>query len=292
MVAGERIGRRFGITPRQVSFKMTSKDSDYWVGANIGIDHPALQTATGETGGNLYQITSVKEAGDFEYSALEYLYSTSVPGDPDEGELVILGGDAENVNLRTVYDSLFPAPTASTVVKFSIDGVVTIGSAITAAHAIDTGIWPAGAIVTLQTAAGAFVVGRGGDGGDTSTGTGENGGPAITLNHDLTLINNGVIGGGGGGGGGFDGLGGIGGSGGAGIFVGLGYITGDAGNGNNGTKEFGGAAVIGNSGAGGDLGQNGENGDTSTGGIAGNAINKNGFVLTETVTGDIRGTVI
>ena len=59
----------------------------------------------------------------------------------------------------------------------------------------------------------------------------------------------------------------------------------------SGTLEFGGINPI--AGDGGDLGQNGDNGTLGSGaGLAGAAINKNGFVLTETVTGDIRGAII
>jgi len=290
LIVAERIGRRFGITPRQVSFKMTSKDSDYWVGANVGIDHPSLQTATGETGDNIYQITSVKEAGDFEYSALEYLYTSPLPDDPDTGETIPLGGDDNNINLRDIYDlnSVSP-PTGLTVVKFKIESSATIGSTSIVTYAIDTGSWPFGAVVTLQTDAGSFSVGKGGDA--TLGNPSEDGGGAIILNHDLTLINNGVIGGGGG-------SGGFGptmgpppraGGGGAGFYIGIGSALVA---GSNGTLELGGTGGTGGS-AGGDGGSLGMNGVDSQGlaGNAGVAINKNGFVLTETLTGDIRGNI-
>ena len=296
LVVGERIGRRFGITPRQVSFKMTAKDSDYWVGANIVIDHPTLQTATGETGENIYQITSVKEAGDFEYTALEYLYTEPLPDDPNAGDTIPLGGDAKNINLRSIYDgwSVTP-PDGTTVVKFTIEGGANIGSSDVGAYSLDTGSWPPGAIVTLQVNTGSFVVGKGGNGGYDVFGSpnefAENGGDGIILNHALTIINNGVIGGGGGGGGGYrvsptatPRFGG----GGAGFDIGLSAIPSESG-----TLELGGIQPYTQAGNGGDLGQPGTNGTNGNGaGIAGVAINKNGFVLTETVTGDIRGAVI
>lgn len=285
-----RKGRRFGITPRKVSFKMTAKDSDFWLGDELGIDHPAIQTETGETGSNIFQIISVKEAGDFSYTALEYLYSAALPDEPDTGVTIIpIGGDEYNLNLRAVYDAIIATPpTATSNVKFIIYTNVKIGSTDTVNPSLDTGAWPTGATLTLQTNSGAFVVGKGGDGSYDDDGL--NGGNAINLSYPLTIINDGVIGGGGGGGGSEDqdNLGGdIGGGGGAGYDPGDGYRSGE-----DGTLEFGGAGGEPfNSGAGGDLGDNGETAG-GDGGLAGAAIKLNGFTLTQTVSGDIRGAII
>ena len=126
----------------------------------------------------------------------------------------------------------------------------------------------------------------------------------------MTLVNNGVIGGGGGGGGYKDVNGErAAGGGGAGYDVGVngglndvpvGVITNTQAQ--DGTTENGGLGgfirwntgseiFIASGGNGGDLGQVGSTA-TSAGGSAGNAINKNGFTLTKTVTGDIRGSII
>ena len=282
-----RKGRRFGITPRQVSFSMTSKDSDYGIGDNITIDHPVLQNFDGSTGGNIFQITSVKEAGDFEYTALEYVYSEELPDDTDPGvNLVIIGGDVNNINLRAIYDSIFPTPTIDTVVKFIIDSNVDVGSSSTDLYSINTGIWPELTGPLLLEVRG-YALGKG---GSSTTTNGEYGGPAIILNHDVTIQDvTGLIGGGGGAGGtsvaptknkiAYGG-------GGAGIPAGNGASKTNGGNGQY-TSFFDFELQELQGGDGGDPGQTGENASSFTtvptndylGGAAGNAINKNGYTL-------------
>lgn len=276
-----RKGRRFGITPRQVNFKMTAKDSDFWLGDNIGIDHPALQTITGETGNNLFQITSVKEAGDFDYTALEYLYSEALPDDTEQGiNLVIIGGNVNNINLRTVYDLIFPAPTVSSVVKFIIDNSVEVGSTSAGSYSIETGSWPVG-MPPIRILVKGDAAGKGGNAITNSDG--EDGGPCLLMGHDVTIEDvTGVLGGGGGAGGGGGSL--ASGGGGAGIINAS----------PNGTNTLGGtgATVITGlpepieyvGGDGGNLGDDGEDGTVDAvvvkfGGSAGVAINTNGFVL-------------
>ena len=283
-----RKGRRFGITPRQVTFKMTSKDSDYWLGDNIGIDHPVLQTITGETGNNLFQITSVKEAGDFNYTALEYLYAEALPDDPDPGvNLVIIGGNVNNINLRTVYDSVFAAPTGLSVVKFIIDNSVEVGSTSIGVHSIDTGSWPVG-MAPVRLLVRGFAQGKGGD--RVLNNDGGDGGPAITMNFDLTIEDvTGLIAGGAGAGGaavagGFEAIGG----GGAGIIPGIQLATRSSG-GNGAVFNFldGSEPQVLIGGDGGDPAEDGQPGTAITtiptttylGGLAGVAINKNGHTL-------------
>ena len=196
-----KFGRRFEKTPRKLSYKVTSKDSNLWIGDNIGINHPELQLPTGEQGDNIYQIMSVQEAGDFNYTALEYTYGAALPDDPDSGiDLVILGGNVNNINLRSIYDTIFTAPTASSIVKFIIDNGVEIGSTSTLLESIDTGSWPVGmAPVRL------FIKGEGaGKGGaGFNNAIGEDGGLCLLMNHDVTIEDvTGSFGGGGGGGGG------------------------------------------------------------------------------------------
>lgn len=273
-----RKGRRFGITPREVSFTLFAKDSDYWVGGNLGIDHPALQTATGETGNNIFQITSVKEAGDFHYTALEYLYAEALPQDIDSGvNTIILGGNENNINLRDIYDNLFPSPDASTKVKFIIDSGVSIGSSNVTDYSILTGSWPAG-----MSPVNLLVRGYGqGKGGDASVSLAENGGPAISMGFDLTIEDvTGIIAGGGGAGGSAPEGGG---GGGAGIDVGLNSFGGFVG-----TRTLGGSgAGVGVSDEGGDGGNMAMPGESAllsgvpgqSGGAAGIAINKNGYTL-------------
>ena len=298
-------GRRFEMTPRQISYKVTAKDSDLWIGDNIGINHPELQLPTGEQGNNIYQIMSVQEAGDFNYTALEYTYGAALPDDPDAGiDLVILGGNVNDINLRTIYDSIFPAPTDTSIVKFIIDNGVEVGSTSISSESIDTGSWPA-----LMAPVRIFIKGTAaGKGGDAIiSANGEDGGLCLLMNHDVTIEDvTGLLGGGGGGGGSAEAplqsqnaIGG----GGAGItnsFPDGGNTTGGAGQTVN--FEDGGEPQTLVGGGGGGLGEDGEDGTAPistvstnlyVGGLAGAAIDTNGYnlIITNGAT-NIKGAIL
>ena len=280
-----KFGRRFELTPRKISYKVTAKDSDLWIGDNIGIDHPELQLPTGEQGNNIYQIMSVQEAGDFNYTALEYTYGAALPDDPDAGiDLVILGGNANNINLRTIYDTIFPTPTAASIVKFTFDDGVEIGSTSSLVESINTGSWPVG-MDPIRIFVKGLTLGKGGDGKAASAG--DDGGLCLLMNHDVTVEDvTGTLGGGGGGGGGDNSLAPsvFSGGGGAGIINALpsgGNLTG------------GDPDPAGDGGLGGDIGQNGQDGISFAGGLAGPAINTNGFTLIVTNGAtNIKGAII
>lgn len=308
-------GRRFSDIPREINFSLEAKDSDVWIGQSRAINHRDIVDFSGLPIDTIFQIMSAKESENFNYTALEFTYGESLPedeggGDPDV-DLIIISADDKDINLRTIYNGLFPAPGATTQAKFVIEGGVKVGSTSNGTFSINTGSWPANAEITLQTNVNALAAGKGGDGEDFSN-SAEDGGPCLILNHDLILINNGIIGGGGGGGG-IRILGNAKASGGG----GAGFEVGPAPGGNqapggtditsnihaqDGTDLFGGDGghlewldggepfTI-DGGDGGDLGDPGQTA-TNAGGIAGIAIDKNGFVLTETVTGDIRGSII
>lgn len=312
------IGRRFAKIPRAVSFALDAKDSDTWAGQIKAINHRDVTDFTGLPLDTFYQVLSVRESDIFQYNALEFKYGDELPedeggGDPDT-DLILLSIDEQNVNLRTRYNSLFPTPDATTKAKFVVENGVVIGSSSTGTNSIETGSWPAGALVTLQLNSGSFIVGAGGAGAGTTSGAAGAGGQAINMTYDLSLDNNGVIGGGGGGGGRdshteFGGTGEAAGGGGAGNSVGAaGLETSLSGStlisltaANAGTLENGGAGGFvewnplepadASGGNGGDLGAAGVTKDTA-GGAAGVAIDKNGNTLTEITTGDIRGSVV
>lgn len=306
---GALIGRRFSDVPREVSFSLEAKDSNFWVGQSVAVNHRDITDFSGLPVDTVFQLLSSKEGDLFDYSGIEFTYGGALDedeggGDPDV-DLVFIPttnfNESDNYNMRDAYDVLFPGGVdASTQVKFIISNGVNAGSKTINTAAIDTGSWPeingtGTGSLTLQVDIGGFAIGKGGDGGNQTPGHAnefaENGGVCILLNHALTLINNGVIGGGGGGGGGFDVQAfdpPIYGGGGAGFNVGLSLPASG-----NGTLENGGSAVSALAGNGGNLGQNGTNGTFGTGaGAAGFAINKNGFTLTQTVSGDIRGFVV
>lgn len=320
------IGRRFSDVPRSISFALDAKDSDVWAGQTKAINHRDIIDPTSSLPvDTVFQIMSVRETEKyFEYTGLEFTYGDSLPedeggGDPDV-DLVLITVDDQDVNLRTVYDGLFPTPDATTQAKFVIESGVKVGSTSTSTAGLDTGSWPTGATVTLQINSGGYSVGRGGDASSSTGSAGGAGGTAIILNHDLELINNGVIGGGGGGGGAGSSIGGggtgtAGGGGGAGYTVGAGGIvtlTGDTPDsqsnpsaGSTSTGGSGGSVTWGPPGEpsiyfalggnGGNLGQAGSSGSgdsSSAGGAAGAAIDKNGYTLTQTVAGTIHGSIL
>lgn len=317
------IGRRFGITPRECNFSLSDKDGSLWIAEKRAINHRDIVDQNGYPVDTIFEILSAKESNSYQYTGLEYVYDDELAEDEGGGEagvdLVLIELDDQNVNLRTLYDAIFSTPTAATAAKFVIDNGVVVGSSSTATIGLDTGAWPAGATVTLQLNSGSFAVGCGGTGGDDANSyAGQVGGDAIILNHDLTLINNGVIGGGGGGGGGETktqygstakaaGGGGAGdsvGGRGADSFSGSNLITFNASE--DGTTESGGRGsgitwgsgeiAVASGGYGGNLGQagmgSGLGGVGGNGGAAGAAIDKNGYTLTETTTGDIRGSIL
>jgi hypothetical protein len=196
-----KFGRRFEQTPRKINFQVTAKDSDLWIGDNTGIRHPELQLPTGEQGDNIYQIMSVQEAGEFNYTAMEYVYGEALPDDPDAGiDLVIIGGNVNNINLRTIYDSIFPTPDNDSVVKFIIDNGVEVGSTSILTKSIETGSWPA-LMEPIRLFVKGTAAGRGG--AAFYNADGEDGGLCLFMDHDVTIEDvTGALGGGGGGGGG------------------------------------------------------------------------------------------
>jgi hypothetical protein len=308
------IGRRFADVPREIGFKLEPKDGDVWTGQTRTVNHRDIVDDNGLPLNTDFQIMSSRESDLFEYKALEFTYGGSLPEDEGGGEpgvdLVFIPADATNINLRTLYDAQYPAPDATTIAKFILDNGRKCGSTSTASYAIDTGTWPAGAVITLQTNASSVAAGAGGDGGNGNGNTaGLDGGDCLILNYDLELINNGILGGGGGGGSyGENTI--AGGGGGAGYIIGLGGVNDSAPNlissvapEDGGTLSGGSGGVvtyepiptepaISTGGKGGDLGQAGESVDGATSGAAGVAINRNGFTLTQTVPGDIRGAIV
>ena len=299
-------GRRFSDVPREVKFSLDAKDSDVWVGQTKAINHIDIVDDSGAAVNTNFQIMSAKENKTFDYTALEFTYGQELPEDEGGGdpsvERVLISTDSYNVNLRTLFNALYPTVDATTKALFIFEGGNKVGSQTASGLAVNTGTWPAGATVTLQLNEGSYIVGKGGD-------ESQAGGTALSMAHPITLVNNGTIGGGGGGGGYATGSNyRSGGGGGAGYDIGIKGTTQSAGGsatyGENGTLESGGAGgsivttgsepQFSTGGDGGDLGDAGQNafGDATNtnGGAAGAAIEQNGNALTITTLGDIRGT--
>lgn len=313
------IGRRLSDIPRDIQFTMDAKDSNNWVGQIRKVLHHDMTDFSGDPLATMFQLISVREDNNsmFQYTGREFLYGEALPEDEGGGEigvdLVVIGSDQFNINLRTLYDTLFPAPDDETKAKFIIENGVVVGSTTNGTAAMDTGSWPTGAEVTIQNSG--HIVGKGGNGALTfAAEPSVNGGDAITLSNDVIITNLGVIGGGGGGGASaenFDGESGesgqAAGGGGAGQDFGIQGL-GTGGDGTvtppqNGSLETGGAggsagglgqAVGGN---GGNLGNSGGGAifgsEIHPAGAAGKAIalNGNSVTYTDGDAGDIRGAV-
>lgn len=313
-----QIGRRFSDIPRSIQFELDPKDSNLWAGDMRTINHRDIVDFSGDPKDTIFQILSVREDQNFHYQALEFKYGELLPGDVvNTDQIIFLSTDQNNINFRTLFDALFAPPSATTILTVIVETGVVIGSATPGTIAATTGTWPAGATITLQVDPSAYVVGAGGRGADgDGTPVAEAGGLALNLEYALTIKNFGIIGGGGGGGGSTLRFGGIAsgtgraaGGGGAGRVAGGPGVSSFTGtelteltNASAGTLTTGGAGASilwGTSepdaaagGKGGDLGVAGTSGGTTGGGAAGVAIDKNGFVLTEATTGDIRGAIL
>ena len=324
-----RFGRRFQDTPRKIKFKLDAKDSDVWTGAPLFINSDLIvDEVTKERYNMPVQIISAGESQSYNYEALEYSYGVALPEDLESEDpnqrLVVLSGELDQLKdngtvrtLRDVYDGLFPDLLSTYDVVFIFDSNCVAGSSSNAAFSVSTGSWPelsTGDPIKLDIRG--LIVGKGGDGADVG-GQATNGGPAILLNANVRVTNTGIIGGGGGGGDHAIDFGTstsrAAGGGGAGFNNGLaGTGTTSAGPrvqaqpGTNTTGGSGGEArstqgvqepTDATGGSGGDLGQAGVNGGGTpgtSGGLAGAAIDQNGFTITYTDAGagDIRGSVL
>lgn len=314
------IGRRFRDIPREINFSLDPKDAELWAGDTTSINHrDVLDPTTALPKDTIFQILSVKEdPSKFTYKGLEFTYGEELSEDEGGGDpnvdLVFIEDEATNINLRSLYDLEYGTPDSSTIAKFILDAGRVCGSTSVSSDSIDTGTWPAGATVILEIKPSAKGLGKGGRGASNPSDTPEDGGDCINMQHDLKLINSGIIGGGGGGGesvtytsietGSSATAAGGGGA---------GYEVGTSAGGSDGTHTSGGNGernsnngAVANGGKGGDLGQAGQSGSgievqnaASGVGAAGVAIKRNGHTLTDADDvaypsgdfGDVRGSI-
>jgi len=312
-----RLGRRYSNAPRAVNFTLDSKDADVWTGDNCKVNTRTIVDASNVRINIPLEVMSVQEGrGGFKYEALEHLYGDSLAQDEgtDTGsKVLILSGNLDQLkntggttrNLREVFEDVYPTIDPADDCVIVLDGLCVAGSSLQSQYGIYTGDWSdlvTPPLIRLQT--GALLVGKG---GDANAG---NGGGALFLESDIRLDNSGIIGGGGGSGGKADDSSGsdvvfASGGGGAGYFSGqvsstFGKFGGEI-QAQEGTNTLGGAGgqafgtfgeAIG--GDGGNLGDAGSLGTPVVGsaGLAGAAIDTNGYTITYITTGDIRGAIL
>lgn len=301
---------RYRDPPRNVQFQLQRfADTDVTLGIGYRVEHPVIQDATGALADIPIQVTRYNPWVDGRASieAEEMLWTAP---DADTGTRnIIFDSNINNVNARTVHDSLYPTPQSGDVVNFIVNAGVVIGSSSVSLIAFDVGSWPPG--VTRNLIVRGRIQGAGGYGGAGGSGpsvshgaNGANGGTAIYSRYAVTVdASSGEIWGGGGGGGGGASAGGglnFGGGGGG----GAGQVAGSGGSPNGGlaTQTAAGAGGArsgvsngdGASGGGPGLGGGGGGGSVNGGiggsaGAAGKAIDGVSYITFSPAGGDIRG---
>lgn len=329
---GLRLGR-FRDPPRRFTFDVFRLSSAAPImGAGRLLEAHTLQDATGAQEAVPLQITSVNPREDkFEVEAEEMRFDDTFLDDDDVNDRrITIDVSANNINLRTIHDTLYPAPTegdaATVTVTCTIETGVTVGSNSTAAPAFNLGPWPTGwGADNIKIVVKGRVQGAGGAGGSGASNiasggalatAGGAGGTAVYTRIGVTIDNQSQVWGGGGGGGGSgratNSHPGGGGGGGAGTIIGSGGAKGAGGgysetDGAAGTATAGGVggqgAIAGPMYKAGDGGGPGAAGGTgtspgtppggfgATGGAAGAAADGNSYVTWET-TGSRAGSLI
>lgn len=312
---GDIILGRYKDPPRRFNFSILRGVKELTAGQGYRTTWWSIQDVTGAVSNAPIQVTRVSpNSGQFLYEAEEQLFQIIDPEDLDNRTLIF---DAAilDVNLRSVHDSLYPAPESGDTftLRVYIETNVVVGASTPANAALTVGTWPSGVVVEIYN--NGRVQGAGGKGGNAAKNgafaqAGAAGGLALYTRKAITFDNlNGKIYGGGGGG-----AGGVikesdkqsgGGGGGAGYAAGAGGATGngDTNAGQPGTLDAGGAGGPGttsgsqnggNGGAPAGVGGNtggGSYGAVVLGGAAGGAIDGNSYI-TFSALGDIKGTRI
>lgn len=202
--------RRYRETPVTLKFRLDAKHGDLRVGDVFEALTRRMQDVTGAPRPRNFQVIEAfeREAGHLlEYEAESYDWwidadDPTDPTDPTDEARVLISLDDFNLNLRTVYDSLYA--TVAPRVRFVIEPGVVIGSTSTAQYALDTGDWPESTELIIEWRG--RVQGAGGRGGHVSGTTpfpGEAGGAAFRARRPVTIdmSGGGACWGGGGGGG-------------------------------------------------------------------------------------------
>ena len=125
---GTKMLARYRSVPRQASFKLTSKNSDIWLGDFVSVDHRNCVDIFGNSQPMNIQILSAQESKpgiEFSYIGQQFIFEE--PANPDE-RLIIIAADQLNVNLRTLHDSVYTAPVGGEVIRVVVRSGVVIGA--------------------------------------------------------------------------------------------------------------------------------------------------------------------
>lgn len=248
---GLRILSRYVHPPRRFSLSTLRGADEVVLGDGYEVGWWTLQDDTGAPVYVPAQAIEVATLEDRFNAVLEEVISDEEAVEAELNRVITIDSDINNVNLLTLYETIYPSPTTGDVsdgvtVRFVVAEGVTVGSTSRSNAALRTGSWPTGFVPVLEV--NGRIQGAGGRGGKVPSsigngGAGQDGGIALQVDDPIELEGTGEIWGGGGGGG-AAGLAEGGGSGGggagtvpgaAGALGGMGSVAGEAG-----TTEAGG----------------------------------------------------
>ncbi len=143
---------RYVNPPRLVQFAVPRVPSEkIEQGGGYKVEAWPLQNFDGSSDQVPVQVVRLRPEADRFVATAEEITWTSRDSDDLTNRLIPIEADANNINLRTIHDSLYPTPVAGDTVNFTIAKVVTIGSSSVNSPAIDTGSWPSVEITGKRT---------------------------------------------------------------------------------------------------------------------------------------------
>lgn len=129
---GNRILARYGSAPRECTFKLDAKDRDVWLADFVRLTNRLRTDFYGNQVPVNMQVFEAQEsvAGTtFTIKAKEYVAALTDGDEVQDPNVrnIIISADQLNVNLRTLHDSQYAAPTGTETVTCIIRSGVTIG---------------------------------------------------------------------------------------------------------------------------------------------------------------------
>lgn len=137
---GEKILARYGSAPRECTFKLDAKDRDVWLADFVRLTNRLRTDFYGNQVPVNMQVFEAQEsvAGTtFTIKAKEYVAPLTDGDEVQDPNVrnIIISADQLNVNLRTLHDSQYAAPTGNETITCTIRTGVTIGG-----YAADSGV--------------------------------------------------------------------------------------------------------------------------------------------------------
>lgn len=222
---------RFSIAPRKINWAVIRNRDVAPPALAQGhlIEAQPFQDATGAPVSVPIQNTQINPKEDrIEVESQEILWTQ--PVDDIDARPIIIDTNSFNINLRALYDTIYPEPVSGNNVTCTIPAGILVGSVNPSLRSFEVGDWPEGVSISLIIRG--RIQGAGGKGGNSNV-AGQNGGPALYTRVPVSIDFAGgqIWGGAGGGGGGGQGAGPGNQSGGGGGGGGAGFSAGAAGRG-------------------------------------------------------------